>query len=78
MAAADIFRIWRFTKIIAARASRALVDACLRSLNQFGIQKTNVRVYVDNPGGIAFWRRLGFVDRHELVVLTKSHDTAEG
>ena len=39
---------------------RALVDAAIAWLVEFGVRRVEVRVLRANPEGQAFWRALGF------------------
>jgi ribosomal protein S18 acetylase RimI-like enzyme len=48
---------------------RAIVDACLSRLAACGIQKATVFVYGHNDIGNRFWRKVGWKDRTDLVVL---------
>ncbi len=50
---------------------RTLVDACLSRLAACGIQKATIFVYGHNEIGNRFWRRIGWKDRTDLVVLQR-------
>lgn len=52
----------------------ALVRRCLESLRPLGIQKCHAFVYVENTDALRFWESVGWVERTELVVV--SRDTA--
>lgn len=49
---------------------RMLASRCLYSLMQNGIQKWNLFVREDNQEAIAFWSKLGWQQRVELVTMS--------
>jgi ribosomal protein S18 acetylase RimI-like enzyme len=51
--------------------ARAIVDTCLSRLETSGIQKATIFVYGHNDIGNRFWRKVGWKDRTDLVVLQK-------
>jgi ribosomal protein S18 acetylase RimI-like enzyme len=53
---------------------RALVGRCLYNLMQIGIRKWHLFVQQDNEEAIAFWRKIGWAQRVELVTMSK-HNT---
>ena len=54
---------------------RSLVSRCLYNLMRIGIRKWHLFVYEDNPDAIAFWRKLGWSERVELVTMSRTSDT---
>jgi ribosomal protein S18 acetylase RimI-like enzyme len=54
---------------------RALVGRCLYNLMQIGIRKWHLFVLQDNLEALAFWKRIGWAQRVELI--TMSQNTAE-
>lgn len=50
--------------------AKRLVECCLDGLRRLKIEKAHLMVYEDNLGGIAFWCRLGWFRRHELVIMS--------
>ncbi|MDA8365244.1 MAG: GNAT family N-acetyltransferase [Gammaproteobacteria bacterium] len=44
----------------------ALVGRCLASLESIGIHKTHIEVLRHNQGAIAFWEKLGWVQREDI------------
>jgi ribosomal protein S18 acetylase RimI-like enzyme len=63
---------------LAVRADRRgqgtgslLVERCLAALKLAGIEKCHLFVYKDNSSGQEFWRKVGWVERVELVVMSK-------
>lgn len=46
---------------------RALVDAAVESLREMGISKTALVVFARNEAGNAFWEKIGFHVRDDLV-----------
>lgn len=46
---------------------RRLVDAAMRALEQCGINKAALVVFDRNESGNAFWEKLGFTAREDLV-----------
>ena len=48
-----------------------MLDRCVDGLKEVGIEKCHVMVYKENESGLAFWRRAGWLDRPELVILSK-------
>ncbi len=51
---------------------KALVDRCLSALGESGIHKCHIFVYAGNQTGMAFWEKVGFYLRPDLVIM--SHD----
>jgi ribosomal protein S18 acetylase RimI-like enzyme len=49
---------------------RKLVECCLAALKREGLEKVNFTVKVDNADGLAFWKRMGGRERHELVMVS--------
>jgi N-acetylglutamate synthase len=49
----------------------ALVDKVISKLRMLGIRKCNIFVFANNPGGQAFWKRNGWVERTDLKVMSK-------
>lgn len=54
--------------------ARRMVAICLEGLTAGGILKCNIYLYADNHAGAAFWRRLGWLQRAELLVLQRATD----
>lgn len=52
--------------------ARQLVDAAMQALEQCGINKAALVVFDRNEGGNAFWQKLGFTVREDLVYRNKS------
>jgi len=50
--------------------ARALVEHSLDGLKQQGIEKAHLMVYETNPGGIAFWKQVGWYRRDELAIMS--------
>jgi putative acetyltransferase len=50
----------------------ALADKVISKLRLLGIRKCNIFVFADNAAGLEFWKRLGWVERTDLKVLSKS------
>lgn len=48
----------------------ALAEAVLRELNRQGIERVHIFVYADNKEGIAFWERIGWRLRSNLVLMS--------
>ena len=61
--------------------ARQLVDAALDALRSRGVSKVNLVAFGTNEGGNAFWERVGFHTRPDLVyrdfVLTEPDGTAK-
>ncbi len=53
---------------------RALMKVFLASLRSAGVDAVHAGVSIDNPGGIAFYRRLGFRDLHGGMVWGRTTD----
>lgn len=49
---------------------RRLVECCLAALKKDGIDKVNFWVEADNGNGLAFWKRIGGIERTDLVVVS--------
>jgi ribosomal protein S18 acetylase RimI-like enzyme len=54
---------------------RALVSRCIYNLMRIGIRKWHLFVLEGNQEAIAFWKKLGWAQRVELV--TMSHDVGD-
>ena len=52
--------------------ARALVEHAMQALEKEGIQKTALVVFARNEGGNAFWEKLGFTGRDDLVYRNKN------
>jgi ribosomal protein S18 acetylase RimI-like enzyme len=50
---------------------RELVEVCMEKLAETGVLRCNVRLFVDNEQGAAFWQRIGFRHRTDLTVMTR-------
>ena len=50
---------------------RALVQACLDAMRQIGIQKCHIFVFEHNQAARAFWKQIGWVQRHELIIMSR-------
>lgn len=50
---------------------QALVECCLAGLRALDIHKCHIFVYGQNEAGLAFWRSASWVQRFELVILSK-------
>lgn len=46
---------------------RALVEAALAALREQGVAKVNLVVFARNEAGNAFWEKLGFTERPDLI-----------
>jgi len=51
---------------------RALVGRCLDALHRIGIQKCHIFVFADNADAIAFWNVIGWTQRVELTIMSRS------
>lgn len=54
---------------------RMLASRCVYQLIQIGIHKWNLFVREDNQDAIAFWRKLGWHQRVELLTMSKPNAT---
>lgn len=52
--------------------AKALVNAALNALREFGINKTALVVFERNADGNAFWENIGFTAREDLVYRNKA------
>jgi ribosomal protein S18 acetylase RimI-like enzyme len=50
---------------------RSLVERCLASLRQAGIDKCHIFIFNDNPAGSAFWEATGWTPRGDIGVLSR-------
>jgi ribosomal protein S18 acetylase RimI-like enzyme len=55
---------------------KALVARCLYNLMRIGIRKWHLFVLEDNQDAIAFWKKLGWAERVELVTMSQ-YSTSE-
>jgi len=51
---------------------RGLVDRCLQALKIAGIQKCHLFIFNDNTDGIAFWKSVGWEQRSDISVISKT------
>lgn len=51
--------------------AKAMVDRCLSKLASEGIARCSIHLLVDNNDGAAFWRRTGWRERTDLVVMAR-------
>ncbi len=51
---------------------RALVERCIRALTARGIDKCHLMVVSDNHDAAAFWTRLGWVDRSDVRLMSRT------
>jgi N-acetylglutamate synthase len=49
-----------------------LVNCCLSGLQALKIEKCHIFVYGNNENGLHFWRNVGFKDRPELEILSRT------
>lgn len=49
---------------------RQLVERCLEAVHAAGIDKFHLFVYQTNTTGRAFWERIGWYERPELVIMS--------
>ena len=47
-----------------------LVETAIGKLKAMGLSKAGLLVFCDNEGGLAFWRRFGFVPREDLTYMS--------
>ena len=52
---------------------RGLVARCLYNLMRIGIRRWHLFVLEDNQDAIAFWKKLGWAERVELVTMSHHH-----
>jgi len=50
---------------------KKLVDLCLNEFKKAGIQKCHIFVISDNAGGIAFWEKIGWQLRDDILIMSK-------
>ncbi len=55
----------------------ALAEKCLHALQQIDIRKCHIFVYTDNHQAITFWSNSGWVERVELVLMSKDIPAAQ-
>jgi len=54
---------------------RSLVSRCIYNLMRIGIRKWHLFVFEDNVEAIAFWSKLGWSERVELVTMSRTSET---
>jgi ribosomal protein S18 acetylase RimI-like enzyme len=54
---------------------RSLVSRCVYNLMRIGIRRWHLFVYEDNEGALAFWSKLGWSERVELVTMSRTSET---
>ena len=50
---------------------RALVEQCLSALRRAGIDKCHIFVFAANRDTSAFWKKVGWIERVELVMMSQ-------
>ena len=50
---------------------KKLMDLCLNEFKKSGIQKCHIFVISDNAEGIAFWKKVGWQLRDDILVMSK-------
>ncbi len=50
---------------------KSLVGRCMFALTSIGISRCHLYVESDNQGGIAFWKKLGWQQRVELITMSQ-------
>ncbi len=50
---------------------RALVERCIGALRERSIDKAHIFVFAGNEDAVAFWKRIGWGERSELVMLSR-------
>jgi ribosomal protein S18 acetylase RimI-like enzyme len=55
---------------------RQLVERSLAAMGALGLRKCHIFVFADNAEGRRFWKRIGWVEREELLIM--SHDIPAG
>lgn len=56
---------------------KQLVNRAIDALSQIGINKVALVVFGKNTSGNAFWKRLGFTERNDLIYRDKTLNTFE-
>lgn len=51
---------------------RELAARCLAALSREGIEKCHLFVYAGNASGRAFWRKVGWEEREDLVIMSRT------
>jgi N-acetylglutamate synthase len=51
---------------------RQLVERCLAALSAAGIDKCHLFVFADNAPAVAFWKRVGWTQRVDLVIMSRA------
>ena len=49
---------------------RALVERCMSALSRAGVRKCNIHVLEGNKDALAFWNRLGWVGRRDVITMS--------
>lgn len=57
---------------------RQLIDRCLQALKIAGIQKCHLFIFNDNIGGIDFWKSLGWEQRSDISVFSRTIESGTG
>jgi ribosomal protein S18 acetylase RimI-like enzyme len=55
------------------RIGRALAERCVEALSRRGLDKCHLMVLPDNEGARTFWRRLGWKDRDDVLLMSHVH-----
>ena len=50
---------------------RALVERCIGALRESSIDKAHIFVFAENEKAVAFWKKIGWGERSELVMLSR-------
>ena len=57
--------------------ARAMVHKCAAALASVGIRKCNIFVFEDNHSALAFWERVGWAQRPDIVFLQRPTDALD-
>jgi L-amino acid N-acyltransferase YncA len=57
---------------------RRLVERCLQVLQEAGILKCHLFVFNNNESGVAFWKSVGWEQRSDLLVMSRTLDRGKG
>jgi ribosomal protein S18 acetylase RimI-like enzyme len=58
-------------------AATAIVNACVAALRGAGMDKCHVLVFTDNEDALAFYRSNGWIEREELLILSRFTEDQE-
>jgi GNAT superfamily N-acetyltransferase len=73
----EVMALWRETEGLTLGLGRALAERAVGALGALGIEKCHLMVRQENAPARAFWQRLGWSERDDIILMSHAEsDTA--